>query len=344
MTKQLERDQLTSLSTQPSSAHTAFKLPSTHTHKMNTCSCLACILAAHTVPHPLQFREQRRSRRLAAKPRISYREAPEPSRQSQEKQDKTYRLIGMTFAEFAASIRGEGLNYIEANYEAGQRLKDLAADVDEATYQANIEARAAERLRVRAERVRVRAEAAVARQDATLRRRSQQIVNRIERDAAILASVAHSAEQSLLLSMPSTPPRLQRQDAVTGEAPWAPLHGPALTRTEATGCELPPEPNWIPFEWTETNLPPPPPLRRVCASPDCDEDCKRCRYNDRLAEHNRNRPLPTGPAFVPNMINPALPPPPIGATIVRIPIDMRLMTDAALREIIAAASTALVSR
>jgi hypothetical protein len=298
---------------------------------MADCNCLVCILApGRCVAHSIRCREpERRSRRLAAKERVDYTEEFEPSRRSQEKQDKTYRLIGMTFAEFARQIRTEeGLSWFEANHEASERLKDLAADVDEATYQANIMARAAERLQVRAERVRVRAQAAVARQDAALRRHVERVLNQLEREAA----------------MPSTPPRLVRQDAVTGEeAPWAPPHGPALSRTEATGCELPPQPNWVPYEWT--SLPPPPPLRRVCASPDCDEDCKRCRYNDRLAEFNRNRPLPTGPAIVPNIINAegALAPPPIGATIVRVPVDLRLMTAAALRELMAAAAAALNS-
>jgi hypothetical protein len=242
--------------------------------------CYPCYLGRTPAPAA-----ERRSRRLAAKPRVDYYEAAIPS-------------------------------------EATIRRRDQAKAVRAAE-------RAEHRMVLNALRVKVRAQVAVARQDAANRRRAQQIVNRIERDAAILAA------------MPSTPPRLVRQDA---EAPWAPPHGPALSRTEATGCA---DPNWIPFEPTPGALPSPPPLRRVCASPDCDEDCKRCRYNDRLAEFNRNRPLPTGPAFVPNLINPpagTLAPPPIGATVVRIPIDMRLMSAAALHEIIAAASTALGGR
>jgi hypothetical protein len=257
------------------------------------------------------------------------------------------------------------VNYYEAAMpsEAAIRRRDLAKEERAA-------ARAQDRMIRNALRVKVRCQMAIVRHEKAMKRRTERIIARMERDAAVLAA------------MPATPPRLARQAAVTGEAPWAPPHGPALSRTEATGCDLPPLPNWTMFE--PASLMPPPPLRRVCASPDCDEDCKRCRYNDRLAEFNRSRPLPVGllpppaplrrmcaspdcdevcrrcrgndllaefnrehplpvgPASVPNLFS--LPPPPIGATVVRIPIDMRLMTNEALRAIVAAANAALGDR
>jgi len=40
-----------------------------------------------------------------------------------------------------------------------------------------------------------------------------------------------------------------------------------------------------------SNLPPPPPLRRVCNLPTCDENCVYCRENDRLAAARRGLPF-----------------------------------------------------
>ena len=156
-------------------------------------------------------------------------------------------------------------------------------------------------------------------------RESERKIRTIER---LIAELEQEAE--ILSTMPRTPPRLQRQAA---EAPWAPPRGPALSRTEATGCALP-----------ELDLPCPPPLRRTCQLPTCDEWCSYCRENDRIAAANRARnPLAEPrPAFVPQLA--FLPPPPIGATVVRVPIDLATLTRAALQQIIAAASSALASK
>ncbi len=42
-----------------------------------------------------------------------------------------------------------------------------------------------------------------------------------------------------------------------------------------------------------SNLAPPPPLRRVCALPTCDENCSYCRENDRIAAARRGLPFLT---------------------------------------------------
>lgn len=202
--------------------------------------------------------------------------------------------------------------------------------------------RAQDRMVLKALRVKAQCEMALARQQDVMHRRVKSIMARLERDEATLAT------------MPATPPRLQRHNAVTGEASWAPPHNcrsrcdavfaptPALSHTEATGCA---EPNWIHFE--PSTLLPPPPLRRVCASPNCDEDCRRCRFNDRLAEFNRCRPLPSPPLppHLPSVLAPlGLAPPPVGAAVIRVPIDMAQMTAAALQELIAAAQRALANK
>jgi hypothetical protein len=161
-------------------------------------------------------------------------------------------------------------------------------------------------------RVQARCEAAIVRHEAAMKSRTERIIAQLERDIAILDS------------MPATSPRLERHNAVV-QLP----SGPALERTEATGCDLPP----------------PPPLRRTCQLPGCYEWCAYCRENDRIAAANRGwNPLQEPrPVFVPQLAFGGVPPPPIGATVVRIPIDMRLMTAAALREIIAAANAALIN-
>lgn len=173
------------------------------------------------------------------------------------------------------------VNYYEApiKSEASIRMHDRVV-AERAT------ARAEQQMVNRALRVQACCEVAVARHGAAMKRRTECIIARMEQDAAILAS------------MPATPPRLQRQNAVT-------------------------------------DLPPPPPLRRTCQLPDCNELCSYCRENDRIAAYNRAHPL-TGPNTVPQLL-----PPPIGATVVRIPVDLRLMTAVALRELITAAANAL---
>ncbi len=252
----------------------------------------------------------RRSRRLAAKPAVNYYEAPEPSEAAQRLRDKRQAARGgLSWPAFVTAVRAElGCTVKQAWREASKRQAGLPTMTREEL--------AAERFSEVGRRVQARSEAAVARQEAAMRRRAERIVARMERDAAVLAA------------MPLAPPCLERQDAVT-ELP----HGPALERTEATGCQLPEE---------VLNLPPPPPLRRTCQLPGCDEWCTYCRENDRIAAANRgwNPFQEPRPAFVPQLAF-DLPPPPIGATVVRIPIDMRLMTAAALREIIAAANAAL---
>lgn len=286
--------------------------------------CVPCYMG-HTwlqpAPAPAAVR---RSQRLAAKPAVNYYEAPVPS-------------------------------------EAAIRLQE----------QLKVE-RGQMRMVRNALRVQARCEAAIAHHQAVMKRRTERIIARMERDAAVLAA------------MPATPPRLQRHNAVT-DAPWAPPHPPALSRTEATGCALHEEEHGLPpppplrrtcqlpgcDEWcsyclgndriqaTGGTLSPPPPLRRTCQLPGCNEWCTYCRENDRIAAANRswNPLMEPRPVFVPQLsfggappsssadrglggdLHP--PPPPIGATVVRIPVDLRLMTAAALRELIAAANAAL---
>ena len=48
-----------------------------------------------------------------------------------------------------------------------------------------------------------------------------------------------------------------------------------------------------------------------------------------------------GPASVPQLAFSLPPPPPIGATVFRVPVDLRQMTQESLRELIAAAASAL---
>ena len=272
----------------------------------------------------------RRSRRLAAKPRVSYTEEKLLSELQQRSLD---RRGGLTWNQFVAGVRVEcDCTYAEALMEASRRLKGAlprtAADFEEGRLY---------RLAARAAAVHAKATAAADRQDREKRRRAERIIARMARDMEILAA------------MPATPPRLARQDAV----PWAPPHGPALSRTEATGC---------------ADLPPPPPLRRTCQLPGCDEWCSYCRENDRIAAYNRANPiyLPAPPATLPPVwdrppsssaggvggLAPSssaggvggLAPPPIGAAVIRVPIDMAQMTAAALRMLIAAAQNALDSK
>lgn len=200
-----------------------------------------------------------------------------------------------------------------------RRSRRLAAKVPISYYEAAVPSEAAIRLRDRiyaeratariqnrmvknALRVQARCEAAIAHHEAAMKHRTERIIAQLEHDVVILAS------------MPAMPPRLQRHPAVTELPPL-----PNLGYTAATGC----------------TLPPPPPLRRTCQLPSCNEWCSYCRENDRIAAYNQAHPL-TGPAMVPQLL-----PPPIGATVIRIPVDMRLMTAAALRELITAAANAL---
>jgi hypothetical protein len=286
VTKQIERPAHKPL-------HTAFKPSSTHsfqahTHKMADCPnctilmagvdsrlalrCYPCYLGRAPAPAPAPAAE-RRSRRLAAKPRVSYYDPAIPSEAVIRQRDR---------------VKAE---------RATQRAQD--------------------RMVLKALRVKAQCEMAIARQQDAMDRRVKRIMAQLERDEATLAA------------MPATPPRLQRHNAVTGEAPWAPPHPPALSRTEATGCALPP----------------PSPLRRTCQLPSCDEWCRYCRENDRIASHNMaagGGGGGGGPASIPPIWD--LPPPPIGATVVRVPIDMAQMTAAALQELIAAASRALANK
>lgn len=270
----------------------------------------------------------RRSRRLAAKPRVSYTEEKLLSEPAQRRLD---RRGGLTWNQFVAAVRSEcNCTYSEALMEASRRQKGAAP-----RSAADFEQSRIERLAARAAAVHAKATAAADRQDQAKRSAAAHIIARMARDMEILAA------------MPATPPRLARHDAVTGEAPWAPPHPPALSRTEATGCALSEE---------VLSLPPPPPLRRTCQLPGCDEWCSYCRENDRIAAYNRANPiyLPAPPATLPPVwdLPPSssaggvggLVPPPIGATVVRIPIDMAQMTAAALRMLIAAAQNALDSK
>jgi hypothetical protein len=233
--------------------------------------CYPCYLGRAPAPAA-----ERRSRRLAAKPAVSYYEAPIPS-------EATIRRRDQHRAE-AAMVRN-------------------------------------------ARRVQRRAEAAVAQDTQRKLVQVERILREIER------SVANSAEQSerqnaeILSAMPAVdatwaPPRDSRSRSAAAFAPQ-----PALSRTEATGCALP-----------ELDLCPPTPLRRTCQLPSCDDWCTYCRENDRIAAANSNwNPLAEPrPAF--------LPPPPIGATVVRVPIDLSTLTRAALQQIIVAATSALASK
>jgi hypothetical protein len=208
-----------------------------------------------------------------------------------------------------------GYMWLQATPTPTRRSNRLAAKPRVDYYEAPVPSEAAIRLReeraaARAQaqmvkhalRVQVRCKAAIARHEVAMARRTERIIARLERDVDILAS------------MPVAPPRLERHNAVTELPPR-----PNLGYTAATGCDLPP----------------PPPLRRTCQLPGCNEWCSYCRGNDRIAAANRNwNPLAEPlPSFIP--------PPPIGATVVRVPVDMRLMTQAALRELIAAAQAAL---
>jgi hypothetical protein len=75
------------------------------------------------------------------------------------------------------------------------------------------------------------------------------------------------------------------------------------------------------------DLPPPPPLRRTCQLPTCDEWCSYCRENDRIAARNR-----------------ALQPPPTHLPVVRVPINIGAMTAQEMSDLIAALAQAMVNK
>ena len=297
------------------------------------CPCFAC--SARRIRSAFHVREMareaknavsRRSHRLAAKPRVTYtEEIVLPEAVQRLRDQRTHARGGLSWNQFVAAVRTEcDCTWSEALQEASRRQNGAAP-----RSAAAFEAGRLQRLTARAAASQARATAAADRQDKAKYRRAQEIIAQLEQEAAILES------------MPATPPRLARQAAV----PWAPPRGPALSRTEATGCALPP----------------PPPLRRTCQLPGCDEHCTYCRENDRIAAYNRANPIiGGGPASIPRIRIPAwadeegaigmaplpfLPsPPPIGATVVRVPIDMAQMTALALQELIAAAQRALNSK
>lgn len=278
---------------------------------MNNCECqICCDSRAARVGYARARAERtaaeaaviRRSARLAAKPAVNYAEEELLSEREQRRLD---RRGGLSWHDFVCAVRAEcDCSWPEAIKEAFLRQNGAAPRSS-----ADFEAGRLQRMTANALRVQANAEAAVARQEAANKRRAERIVSRIERDQAVLAS------------MPAAPPRLERQDAVT--------EGPALAYTEATGCEL-------------LDLPPPPSLRRTCQLPGCDEHCTYCRGNDRIAAENRgwNPRTEPHPTSVPQLAF-SLAPPPIGATVVRVPVDLRLMSQESLRELIAAAAAAL---
>lgn len=285
------------------------------------CNCFECIrFRAPAATLVAEDTARRRSRRLAAKPAVNYYEAPVVPEHIQRRRDKrAYELRGgLTWNQFVAAVRAEcDCTWAEAMEEASRRMKGeaprSAADFAESRM---------ERLATRAAIIQIKAEETARRQDERKRRRAEQIIARLERDLAALDS------------MPTTPPRLARQAAIVG----APSK-PAISRT----------------------LSPPPPLRRTCQLPGCDEHCSYCRENDRIAAYNRANPIiGSGQASIPRIRIPAwadeedaigipplpfLPsPPPIGATVIRVPIDMTQMTTLALQELIAAAQRALANK
>jgi hypothetical protein len=75
----------------------------------------------------------------------------------------------------------------------------------------------------------------------------------------------------------------------------------------------------------DLDLPPPPPLRRTCQLPNCDEWCSYCRENDRIAAYNRAHP----------------PPPPTHLPVIRVPIAIGAMTAQEMSDLITALAQAM---
>ena len=276
------------------------------------CNCPVC--STYRAREAL-LANARRSKRLALKrnekPAGFYTEETVLPEKEQRRRDKrAYELRGgLTWNEFVAAVRTEcNCTYAEAMQEASRRMRGAAP-----RSAADFEPARLERLTARANAVRVSAEKAIARQQAAKQRLIEQILAQLEQ------------EQSIFESMPAAPPRLARDYR---SAVFAPT--PALSRTEATGCDL-------------SDLPMPEPLRRTCATPTCDECCAHCRANERMPSFPAGG-SGGGPESIPQIAFRELPPPPIGATVVRVPIDMAQMSALALNDLIAAAQRALANK
>jgi hypothetical protein len=176
---------------------------------------------------------------------------------------------------------------------APRRSRRLAAKPRIDYYEAPVPSEAQVRAQAEADFVRNalkakrNAERAVAREDKRKAAAVERIMRQLERPAV-------TPKRTIALSAPPPAPKLERRNAVLD------LH--------------------------DGGLPPPPPLRRTCQLPTCDEWCSYCRENDRIAALNR------------------LPPPPTHLPVLRVPINLGAMTAQEMSDLIAALAQAMVNK